>query len=118
MAVGLALKEGLPQCQPVLLEPVLDVDRLGAVRLHRQGAAAADPAPRPDPGLRGQGRLVAAGTRSRRTSRRARSHDLIVSLRSQSQGTGFFEWKHDHLQEVPEALTKSIVEHYKAEQPA
>ena len=44
-------------------------------------------------------------------------HDLIVSLRSLSQGTGFFEWTHDHLQEVPEALTRSIVDHYRSEQP-
>ncbi len=28
------------------------------------------------------------------------THDLIVSLRSMSQGTGFFTWTYDHLQEV------------------
>ena len=28
-------------------------------------------------------------------------HDLIVTLRSLSLGTGFFDWAYDHLQEVP-----------------
>ena len=36
-------------------------------------------------------------------------HDLIVALRSLSQGTGFFEWSYDHLQEVPDKLAESIV---------
>ena len=33
-------------------------------------------------------------------------HDLIVSLRSLSQGTGFFDWSYDHLQEVPDRLAR------------
>jgi elongation factor G len=36
-------------------------------------------------------------------------HDLIVSLRSLSQGTGFFEWTFDHLQEVPDRLQAQIL---------
>ena len=44
-------------------------------------------------------------------------HDLIVALRSLSQGTGFFDWSFDHLQEVPDTLARSIVEHYR-DQPA
>lgn len=42
-------------------------------------------------------------------------HDLIVQLRSLSQGTGFFEWTFDHLQEVPERLAQTIVEKYREE---
>jgi translation elongation factor EF-G len=34
-------------------------------------------------------------------------HDLIVSLRSLSQGTGFFDWSYDHLQEVPTAWPRA-----------
>ena len=37
-------------------------------------------------------------------------YDLIVNLRSLSQGTGFFEWAYDHLQEVPDRLAHGIVE--------
>ena len=36
-------------------------------------------------------------------------HDLIVTLRSLSQGTGFFEWSYDHLQEVPDRLAHAII---------
>ena len=40
-------------------------------------------------------------------------HDLIVTLRSLSQGTGFFEWAYDHLQEVPDRLAQSIVDKHR-----
>ena len=40
-------------------------------------------------------------------------HDLIVTLRSLSQGTGFFEWSYDHLQEVPDRLAHAIVEKHR-----
>ena len=36
------------------------------------------------------------------------AHDLIVSLRSMSQGTGFFTWAYDHLQEVPNKLAETL----------
>ena len=35
------------------------------------------------------------------------THDLIVSLRSMSQGTGFFTWAYDHLQEVSPKLAET-----------
>ena len=37
-------------------------------------------------------------------------HDLIVSLRSLTQGVGSFEWTFDHLQEVPDRLAQGIAE--------
>ena len=36
------------------------------------------------------------------------THDLIVSLRSMSQGTGFFTWAYDHLQEVSPKLAETL----------
>ena len=42
-------------------------------------------------------------------------HDLIVQLRSLSQGTGFFEWAYDHLQEVPDRLAQAIVEKHRTD---
>jgi elongation factor G len=115
LAVGLALKEGLPQCHPVLLEPILDVTvsvpsdyTAKALQLLTQ--------------RRGQilGYEAKAGWNGwdeiRTHIPQGEMHDLIVSLRSLSQGTGFFAWAYDHLQEVPEALARSIVEGAK-EQP-
>ena len=40
-------------------------------------------------------------------------HDLIVTLRSLSQGTGFFEWRYDHFQEVPDRLAQTIVDKHR-----
>ena len=61
LATAQALKEGLPQCEPVLLEPILKRHHLGAGRLHGQGAAAGLRQARPDPRLRGQARLERLG---------------------------------------------------------
>ena len=61
LATGQALKDGLPQCDPVLLEPILSVTISVPVRLHRQGTAAGLRQARPDHGLRGQARLERLG---------------------------------------------------------
>ena len=42
-------------------------------------------------------------------------HDLIVQLRSLSQGTGFFDWAYDHLQEVPDRLAQAIVDKHRTD---
>jgi elongation factor G len=36
-------------------------------------------------------------------------HDLIVELRSQTMGVGFFNWEYDHLQEVPDKLAERVI---------
>lgn len=109
LAVGLALKEGLPQCQPVLLEPILDVtisvpsdytSKTLQLISQRRGQI-----------LGYEAKAGWGGWDEIRTHiPQGEMHDLIVSLRSLSQGTGFFAWAYDHLQEVPEGLAKSIVE--------
>jgi elongation factor G len=48
----------------------------------------------------------------------AEIHDLIVSLRSLTQGTGFFDWRYDHLNPVPERIAESVVAHHQEEQQA
>ena len=45
-------------------------------------------------------------------------HDLIVTLRSLSLGTGFFEWAFDHLQELVGRLADQIVQARNAAQAA
>ena len=117
MAVGLALKEGLPQCQPVLLEPILDVTV--SVPSEYTSKALQLITQRRGQILGYEAKAGWGGWDEVRTHiPQGEIHDLIVSLRSLSQGTGFFEWTHDHLQEVPDALTRSIVEHYRSEQPS
>jgi elongation factor G len=39
----------------------------------------------------------------------AEMQDLIVELRSLTMGVGFFQWRFDHLQEVPEKLTERVL---------
>ena len=116
LAVGLALKEGLPQCQPVLLEPILDVTV--SVPSEYTSKALQLISQRRGQILGYEAKAGWGGWDEVRTHiPQGEMHDLIVSLRSLSQGTGFFEWTHDHLQEVPDALTRSIVDHYRSEQP-
>lgn len=117
MATALALKEGLPKCQPVLLEPILAVTisvpadyTAKALQLvtQRRGQILGYEAKAGWPGWDGIRASIPQGE----------MHDLIVSLRSLSQGTGFFEWSFDHLQEVPDRLAQAIVEKHREEAAA
>ncbi|MCS6780747.1 MAG: elongation factor G [Geminicoccaceae bacterium] len=112
MATALALKEGLPKCQPVLLEPILAVTisvpsdyTSKALQLvtQRRGQILGYEAKEGWPGWDAIKAHIPQGE----------MHDLIVSLRSLSQGTGFFEWSFDHLQEVPDRLAQAIVEKHR-----
>lgn len=108
LAVGLAIKEGLPKCAPVLLEPILAVTisvpseytsrTLQLVSQKRGQILGYDS--KPD---------WPRWDEIKAQIPQGEMHDLIVSLRSLSHGTGFFEWTFDHLQEVPERLQSQIV---------
>jgi elongation factor G len=109
MAAALALKEGLPRCLPVLLEPILSItisvpsdytSKALQIISTKRGQILGYEA---KPGWVGWDEI-------RAHMPQGEIHDLIVSLRSMSQGTGFFEWSYDHLQEVPEKLMQGIVE--------
>jgi elongation factor G len=108
LATGLALREGLPRCESVLLEPVL------LVTLSVPGEYTAK-ALQLVTGKRGQilGYEAKDGWRGwdevRAQIPQGEMHDLIISLRSLSQGTGFFECRYDHMQEVPDRLAQAIV---------
>ena len=115
MAAALALKEGLPQCSPVLLEPVLDVtisvpseytSRTLQLVSQKRGQI-----------LGYEGKAGWTGWDEVKTHMpQGEIHDLIVNLRSLSQGTGFYEWSYDHLQEVPNKLAQAIVEQTRAQE--
>ncbi len=114
LATALALKEGLTKCEPVLLEPILAVDisvpsevTSKALQLVTQkrgqilGYDAKD-------GWTGWDRISAHIPQ-------AEMHDLIVNLRSLSQGVAFFSWTYDHLNPVPERHAEAVVAHRQGE---
>jgi elongation factor G len=114
MATALALKEGLTKCEPVLLEPILAVDisvpsevTSKALQLVTQkrgqilGYDAKD-------GWSGWDQISAHIPQ-------AEMHDLIVNLRSLSQGIAFFSWTYDHLNPVPDKHAESVVAHRQGE---
>ena len=108
MATALALKEGLPECGPVLLEPVLNVNISVPSEYTSKILQIIS-------GKRGQ----ILGYDSRKNWRgwdqvqahipQAEIHDLIIDLRSSTQGVGFFDCKHDHFQQVPDKVAESVV---------
>jgi elongation factor G len=112
LATALALKEGLPQCEPVLLEPILSVtisvpadytSKVLQLVTGRRGQILGYEAKQ---GWSGWDEIKVQIPQGE-------MHDLIVTLRSLSQGTGFFEWSYDHLQEVPDRLAHAIVEKHR-----
>ena len=107
-AARIGVTEALPQCAPVLLEPILSVtisvpsdytakalQLVSGKRGQILGYEAKD-------GWRGWDEISAQIPQGE-------IHDLVVSLRSLTQGTGFFDWAYDHLQEVPDRLAQAIV---------
>jgi elongation factor G len=108
LATALALKEGLPQCEPILLEPILSVTISVPSDYTSKALQLVS-------GKRGQilGYESKAGWNGwdeiNAQIPQGEMHDLIVTLRSLSQGTGFFAWSYDHLQEVPDRLAQAIV---------
>jgi elongation factor G len=108
MAAALALKEGLPKCEPVLLEPILAVEisvpseytsKVLQLVTQKRGQILGYDAKE---GWSGWDRIATHLPQ-------AEIHDLIVSLRSLTQGTGFFDWRYDHLNPVPERIADAVV---------
>ncbi|HEX6010313.1 MAG TPA: elongation factor G [Geminicoccaceae bacterium] len=112
LATALALKEGLPQCEPALLEPILSVTVSVPSDYTSKALQLVS-------GKRGQilGYESKAGWNGwdeiNAQIPQGEMHDLIVTLRSLSQGTGFFAWSYDHLQEVPDRLAQAIVDKHR-----
>jgi elongation factor G len=114
LATALALKEGLAKCEPVLLEPILAVvisvpsDVTSKVlQLVTQK----------------RGQILGYDAKEDWTGwdqisvhiPQAEMHDLIVNLRSLSQGVAFFSWTYDHLNPVPDKQAETVVAHRQAE---
>jgi elongation factor G len=113
MATALALKEGLTKCEPVLLEPILAVEisvpsdvtsKVLQLVTQKRGQILGYDA---KDGWTGWDRISAHIPQ-------AEMHDLIVNLRSLSQGVAFFSWTYDHLNPVPDKHAETVVAHRQA----
>ncbi|MFQ5956137.1 MAG: elongation factor G, partial [Kiloniellales bacterium] len=107
-AGALAMREGMPKCGPVLLEPIVQVtvsvpsehtSKLQRVVSARRGQILGFDA---KPGWEGWDELRASMPRSE-------LHDLIVELRSLTLGVGTFTWSFDHLQELTGRLADQVI---------
>jgi elongation factor G len=108
-AARLAMSEGMPKCDPVLLEPICSVQiampneftaRVHGLISSRRGQILGFNAKE---GWQGWDEIDAYLPQSE-------LHDLIIELRSLTLGVGTFSWKFDHLQELTGRLADKIVE--------
>lgn len=107
-AARLAMQEGMQKCHPSLLEPILSIvvsvpsnytsNVLRLVSTRRGQVLGYDA----KPNWRNWDEVTAYLPQSE-------MHDLILELRSLTMGVGFFNWKYDHLQEVPEKLMAQVI---------
>ncbi|MBR9973123.1 elongation factor G [Magnetospirillum sulfuroxidans] len=108
-AARIAMAEGMPQCDPVLLEPILAVEI-------SVPADFTSKAQRIITGRRGQilgfdGKEGWNGwDQVSAYLPQAEMGDLIVELRSLTMGVGTFGWRFDHLQEVSGRAAEKVVE--------
>jgi len=107
-AAGMAMREGMPKCDPVLLEPVgkVEIDapaeftsRVNQLITGRRGQILGFDA---KPGWTGW-ETVAAYIPE------AEMHGLIVDLRSMTQGAGTYRYAFDHLQELAGREAEQVI---------
>ena len=109
MAARIAITEAMPKCKPVLLEPILKVTV----------AAPSDSTPRIQRLISGRrGQLLGFDARAGWSGwdevsalmPEAEIADMIVEIRSVTQGVGTFRTEFDHLQELVGRTADRIVE--------
>jgi elongation factor G len=107
-AAQLAMREGMPKCSPVLLEPIFNVkiavpteftSRIQRLVSGRRGQILGYEAKTDWTGWDEVAVLLP----------QAEMHGLIVELRSATLGIGTFEWTFDHLQELSGRLADDVV---------
>lgn len=103
-----AMREGMPNCKPVLLEPICNVtismpneftSNIQRLVSGRRGHILAFDA---KDGWIGWDEVQAHIPQSE-------MHDMIIELRSMTQGVGTFAWTFDHLQELSGKLADDVV---------
>jgi len=112
-AARIAMTEGMPNCAPVLLEPIMRVrihvpndatSKVNQVVSGRRGQLTGYDA---RPGWKGWDTVEAQMPLSE-------LHDIIIDLRSLTQGVGTFETEFDHLAELTGKLADQVVASHKA----
>lgn len=107
-AGALAMREGMPKCGPVLLEPIFNVkiavpseftSRIQRLVSGRRGQILGF---EPKEGWPGWDEVSVLLPQSE-------MHGLIVELRSSTLGVGTFEWQFDHLQELSGRLAEEVI---------
>ncbi len=107
-AARLAMTEGMPKCEPMLLEPMMLIEVCAPQEFTSKVLQLVT-------GRRGQilgyeGRTDWSGWDCvSGYLPQAEMHDFIVELRSLTLGVGFFNWHYDHLQEVPGKLAEGVL---------
>jgi elongation factor G len=107
-AARIAMSEGMPKCEPVLLEPICHVtiavpnehtSKVQRVITGRRGHILGYDA---KPGWKGWDEVQANMPQSD-------LHDLIIELRSITLGVGSYNWKFDHLAELTGRLADKVI---------
>ncbi len=108
-AARIAMTEGMPKCDPVLLEPIAHVtisvpndhtSKVQRVITGRRGQILGFDA---KPGWKGWDEVTAYMPQSE-------IHDLIVDIRSLTLGVASYVWKFDHLSELTGRLADKVIE--------
>ncbi len=114
-AAGQAMREGMPNCKPVLLEPIFQVE----ITLPSEFTSKVQ---RLVSGRRGQilgfeGKQGWEGWDEVSVQLpQSEMHDLIIELRSMTLGVGSFQWNFDHLQELSGKEADDVVSQRQAAQ--
>jgi len=117
LAARLALSEGMPKCNPVLLEPIckvtISIPNDATAKVHglisgRRGQILGYQA---KPDWEGWDEIEAHIPESE-------LHDLIVELRSLTQGVGWYSFEFDHLSEITGRLADDVLAHHAEEEDA
>lgn len=107
-AARLAMTQGMPNCEPTLLEPIMTIEVCAPQGYTSSVLQLVS-------GRRGQilgyeGRADWLGWDCvSGYLPQAEMHNFIVELRSLTLGVGFFNWQYNHLQEVPGKLAEGVL---------
>lgn len=114
-AARIAMSQGMPECQPTLLEPILALQVFVPAEFTSKALQLIS-------GRRGQilGYEGCADWSNwdclSACLPQAEMHDFIIELRSLTLGVGYFTWKPHHFQEVPDKLTQRVLASHSQEE--
>ncbi len=109
-AARIGMQEGLPKCNPVLLEPIVEL-QISVPSEHTSKAQRMITGHRAGQILGFDGKEGWSGWDVVNAYLpQSEMNDVIVELRSQTMGVGFFNWKFHHLQELEGRDADKIVE--------